>query len=480
MSASVTNQEIFLSYARADNVVPEVDRHQFPGWVKHFYDHLSTALLHRIEGEHHFWRDVDDIEPDARFAGKIEAALRQATLMIAVVSYKYIVRPWCLKELRTFYDLCAGPDEDARAERIVKILKHNVPEDRLPDPLQNRGRGFRFFDLDPVSQEELPYFFNGRLMDRHEQAFFDVLNKIVEVLVRRLRPRKVANQLLNRIAYHCEADDGVTVEPTARAKRTVFVAVPPAGSSVVETYIALTCELTSQGITVLPKPRADFPDTLADAERVLDEALTGAALAVHLIGENHGKTCDGADEPMVQLQLRSSAMGPTVSPGLRRLIWLPNEVKPANERQRAFLAALRNFDASALPLRPGQDDVVADSYDSFRDLVSRTLAPGNPPVAGRQLNPVDVYAVAADADVLGVRSEIRRLLASGGANVNAPCQSPSRRSGERSTRRLASPRRTSPSWSGAARRSPGSRNSSTGSGDQRIWAGPSRSGRSRS
>src|SRR5690349_5466686 len=111
MSGITTDRQIFLSYARADNIVPEVDRNSHFGWVKYFHDQVYAALLPRIDGDPHFWRDVDDIEPDARFAGRIEAALKQATLMIAVVSYKYIQRPWCLKELRTFYDLCTGPED---------------------------------------------------------------------------------------------------------------------------------------------------------------------------------------------------------------------------------------------------------------------------------------------------------------------------------------------------------------------------------
>src|SRR3954447_6531305 len=72
---------IFLSYTRVDDTVTksEPDR---PGWVRFFHDHLREELRQRVSHDLHFWRDVEDIEPDARFAREIEEALRRAMLMI--------------------------------------------------------------------------------------------------------------------------------------------------------------------------------------------------------------------------------------------------------------------------------------------------------------------------------------------------------------------------------------------------------------
>ena len=213
---------------------------------------------------------------------------------------------------------------------------------------------------------------------------------------------------------------------------------------------------------------------------MLDEALTGAVLAVHLIGENHGKTCEGADEPMVQLQLRRSAMGPTVPLGLRRLIWLPNGVKPANARQEAFLAGLRNFDLPHSHF--GQDRTMLLPIPTTAD---QTLwGASSPPLVDRLLlassrarwtstrwPPMPTYRTCGAS---------RQLLASGGAIVNVPLplSQPQGRGGK-STRRASSLWSTLQSLSGAVRTSAGSRISSIGYGDQGHWAGPGRSGRLR-
>ena len=101
--------EIFLSYARVDDEIPPtaVDR---PGWVKHFHDALWYKLKQRVSKDLHFWRDVNDIEPDGVFAREIEAALHDAKLMVAVLSPNYVNRPWCRRELECFATVLPSAD----------------------------------------------------------------------------------------------------------------------------------------------------------------------------------------------------------------------------------------------------------------------------------------------------------------------------------------------------------------------------------
>jgi TIR domain len=99
--------EIFLSYARADDETPPAagDR---PGWVKFFHDNLWCELKQRVSRDLRFWRDVNDIEPDGDFAREIEDALRNAIMMVAVLSPNYVARPWCRRELESFTKASAG------------------------------------------------------------------------------------------------------------------------------------------------------------------------------------------------------------------------------------------------------------------------------------------------------------------------------------------------------------------------------------
>jgi TIR domain len=179
----MTDRQIFLSYARVDDETPP-GAGDLTGWVKYFHDNLRYELNVRISQDLRFWRDVNDIEPDGVFAREIRAALEQAILMVAVLSPKYIQRPWCRRELDDFVAFPPGPDAPPRSEQVFKILKHYIPEHDLPPFLQNRGRGYKFFVIDPATGIEQPYFMAGRLRERYQQAYFDVINELTDLVIR--------------------------------------------------------------------------------------------------------------------------------------------------------------------------------------------------------------------------------------------------------------------------------------------------------
>ena len=401
--------EIFLSYARADDETPPAagDR---PGWVKFFHDILWYELKQRVSKDLRFWRDVYDIEPDGDFAREIEDALREAIVMVAVLSPNYVTRPWCRRELESFAKASPGADAAQQSERVFKVLKHNIPEQDLPVVLQNRGRGYKFFEIDPTTGTEHPYFMAGRLLARHEQAYLELINELTERIKRRLPV------LLAR-----------AVAPAPPPSRFVFVAPPPSSSAVMETYRILTQQLETEGLGVLPRPGDPFPDTLTDAQRLLAEAIGRAELAIHLIGESSGKTCDGATEPMVPMQLRLSAAATTERPGLRRLIWYTDKIAAKGPAHAELLRALADCDATRAPLRPGRDEVVSGAYDNFLGLVQRTLHPALAPTpmqeadrTGETLADKTLYVVAADEDIAFTRGPLRGALRSLGLTVEVP------------------------------------------------------------
>jgi hypothetical protein len=398
--------EIFLSYAWADDQTPPAvgDR---PGWVKFFHDILWYELKQRVSKDLRFWRDVNDIEPDGDFAREIEDALRKAIVMVAVLSPNYVTRPWCRRELESFANPSPGVEVAQRSEQVFKILKHNIDEQDLPVVLQNRGRGYKFFEIDPATDSEHPYFMAGRLLAKHEQAYLDLINELVERIKRRL--------------------PGLLAPPVAPPpSRFVFVAPPPSSSTVMETYRILTKQLEVEGFGVLPRPGDPFPDTLTDAQKLLAEAIGTAELVIHLIGESSGKTCDGATEPMVPMQLRLTAAAMAERPGLCRLLWYTDKIPAQSPAHAELLRALVDCDATRAPLVPGRDEVVSGAYDNFLGLVQRILLhPGLAPMqeenrTAKTLTDKTLYIVAADEDVAFARGPLRGALRSLGVTVEVP------------------------------------------------------------
>ena len=179
-----------------------------------------------------------------------------------------------------------------------------------------------------------------------------------------------------------------------------------------EIYRILTKQLEIEGFGVLPRPGDPFPDTLTDAQKLLGEAIRRAELAIHLIGDSGGKTCDGATEPLVPMQLRLSAATMTERPGLRRLLWYSDKIPAKSPAHAELLRALADCDATRAPLLPGRDEVVSGAYDDFLGLVQRTLHTALAPMlqadrTGKILTDKILYIVAADEDVAFARGPLR-------------------------------------------------------------------------
>jgi len=149
--------------------------------------------------------------------------------------------------------------------------------------------------------------------------------------------------------------------------RTIYVAKP--ASDMRAGYDRIVSELAGRGHTVVPRPLEDIP--LKSAVSVIDEALSGAEISIHLLGEKAGDAPE--DElPMVRLQLARAAAqaGKDGSGKFHRLVWAPglwsvqpNAGQPAQETVRHPVDVLAKFDRQ-LPT----DKVEGDSLSKFVEL----------------------------------------------------------------------------------------------------------------
>jgi hypothetical protein len=175
------DRRIFLSYARLDDEVPQLDR-EARGWVRYLYDQLQLALRQRLGGDIEFWRDRKDVDENRLFKPLIEEGLKGSELLLAVVSPGYLKSGWCEYERQLFIKMRGETRENV--ERVIKVLKHRMNEAELPQELQNR-EGYKFFAADPEHpRREVPFYLNGKM--RREAEYLDVLERLVNYLVEHL------------------------------------------------------------------------------------------------------------------------------------------------------------------------------------------------------------------------------------------------------------------------------------------------------
>ena len=162
---------VFISYARNDDLKPPFDETTH-GWVTFFWHQLRFELTNSGLPEANLWLDRFEIEPTEEFTPKIEAALRDAELIIPILSENWIKRDWTHQELEKFLEL-----HPAANDGIVLVLKDEPKSKLRPTSLQGR-EGYRFFASEP-SGAVREFYWRG-LQD--QKAYYAVLKQIAGVV----------------------------------------------------------------------------------------------------------------------------------------------------------------------------------------------------------------------------------------------------------------------------------------------------------
>ena len=340
--------DIFISYSRDDDVPPP-DRVDRKGFVTFLDESIRYEFRDLGPDRPSVWRDTKRISLGEQFTPEIEEALRKTTFLVVVLSPNWLASKWCRIELDTFAKL-HGPD--GLRERIVLVNKRYVELDQRPPSLQGQ-LGFSFFERNTDREDiagDFDFFDRGEVRDKR---YWDQLKALAAHLLKR-RPAPPPPPLY---------------PPTGR---TIYVAKP--ASDMRAGYDRIVSELVGKGHTVVPPPSQEIP--LNSAVSAIDEALSGAEISIHLLGEKAGEAPED-QLPMVKLQLARAAakISSDASARFHRIIWAPslwtgpvNGGQAAPETTRHPVEVLSRFDQQ-LPT----DKVEGDALSKFVDYINQHL-----------------------------------------------------------------------------------------------------------
>jgi TIR domain len=416
----VSNFQIFISYARDDDLPPP----NIPGG-KGFVSHLHEQLAYEFKDFGPFrptiWRDVSGIDPGDQFDPVIENAIAESSILLVVLSRNWMARPYCQRELDHFSDRWSTEGKFGIRQRIVVVGKRHVDPNDRPLPLQGQ-QGYLLYSREDAGSragEEHPFFSRGIVLDnRYYECLSDLASYLWRASTRmRMRPdappddpSKVkeapatATSQTESIsapnpATGAEKDSSAPApaDGSPSASATDPAAIPPNGRVVYLAkpaddmqwaYDRIAKELGGRGYAVVPDVKAEIPRDGAWAD-FIDKALSAAEVSIHLLGENPGYPPVG-EEGIVKLQLaRAAAKIPGASngsddAGFRRIIWAHRLVDHGTE-QAAEVSERNPLDALAefhryLPT----DKVEGGSLSKFVDfliqhLAARRLPPALPP-----------------------------------------------------------------------------------------------------
>ena len=299
---------VFVSYARNDN--DQLPVGQGNGFVTSLMKYVKRYLRDLGPPGPVLWQDEREIRRHEQFDPVIEEGLRDAELLLVVLSKNWLASEYCQKELAYFAQTHQHLDERSLKERIFVVRRRYIKDSRLP-PLLLRQEGFSFFEKDPELDEDQhnEFFAHGKVPKEYEEHFESEADRLARELFK-WQPKAPA--------------PAASVTPAASngKRRTVYLAKPAADMQ--KAYERLFTELERSGYAVVPSREAEIPkDT--NAAGFIDAALAQAELSVHALGRKVGYAPE-EEEPITKLQLSRTAGVARGNPRFIRLIWAPKIV----------------------------------------------------------------------------------------------------------------------------------------------------------
>jgi hypothetical protein len=370
----MSEDQIFISYAHIDNEPLTADDE---GWVTMLHRMLEVRLAQLLGERPQIWRDPQ-MAGNAPITGTLLERLTRSTYLIPVLSPRYVKSEWCVRELETFFSRYNEP------RRIFKVVKTDIPQEQHPAPVRD-SLSYVFYRVDPDT---------GRLREfrpRSPSTAEDFVAQIDDLAFDLQRQMSEAGQ---PAAGDTAAEDGVEGLTVYLAQTTY---------SLQQQRDEIRRELLEHGYRVLPD--GDLPLTHDDLVTKVDAALDRSALAIHLIGDAYGLVPEGSQSSVLELQEQRSAA--RTAGELSRILYVPRECAPEDDRQRRFLWRVEEDPASQRNtefLRSSLDELYQVMHEKLDELAARRAArvsapepAAAPPTAPAR--PAQVYIVCEAEDL---------------------------------------------------------------------------------
>jgi hypothetical protein len=344
---------LFISYAHIDNAKTEEND---PGWVDRFHKSLQAFLNISLGEEAKIWRDRKLAGGDV-FGEEIVSQIRNAALLVSILSPRYLKSEWCLQEVEEFCkvaDLQGGLviDNKMRVHRVMLMPLTPEVYEKLPEKLKiqlgyefyKQTEGGRFERLDPRFGKEF------------ESAFYRNVNTLADELAKIIKKLKEEENPI---------PEPIPGEPLGPPKPIIYLAECSWDRG--DDREKIRSELRATGYTVLPDHGTFLPDVdteyVAEVERLLDRCQ----LSIHVVGAKAGNVLQGPGRKEVVRLQNEIAARKSQEGVLSRLIWL-GTVSSEQPEQQIFIDALR----SNKELQRG-GDLIEDNLEAFKNVLRITL-----------------------------------------------------------------------------------------------------------
>ena len=258
---------IFVSYAHRDDFkVPEAPCGWVTALVKHI-DAVLPSLVNRTENIRP-WLDHRALSPVESITDQILDAVRQASVLLVVLSPAYLDSDWCTRERKEFLSIV----RDYGKSRVFVIEK--LPVEEKPEEFRDL-RGFTFYLADEDERTLTLGFPVAIPNDPKHARYYQNVQWLCECLAKALKQHSTKPLELKRGTQ-------VIARPDSKAALTVFLS--PVDYELEEKWESVQRYLDQAGVKTLPSSAHAYslePGTFSEAA---EADLKGCDLFVQLLG----------------------------------------------------------------------------------------------------------------------------------------------------------------------------------------------------
>ena len=346
------DKDIFISYAHIDDESLIADK---KGWVTEFQRALEIRLGQLMGVKPIVWRDPA-LQGNHIFDREIVDQFSKVAIMISILTPRYIKSDWCLKEVTEFHQVCQqnlGFVVNNKA-RVFKVIKTPVPYEQHPDIIRNI-LGYEFYGTDPTTNRVKEF---SPIFSHTEKGYWEKLDDLANDICVFLEELKATNSPSSSSAIKPAANAG------AKNVKNIFLAESSYDTR--DLRDSLKRELQDHGYNILPYGQLSL--VAKELKDNVNEFMQQAQLSIHLVGNSYGIVPEGTEKSIVEIQTEIGASNSAAN-NLPRLIWIPENVEPTDDRQKRFMQELTTGKKEVI----SGADMVMGSIEDFKSVVHDKL-----------------------------------------------------------------------------------------------------------
>jgi hypothetical protein len=376
--------DIFISYAPASGM----ENHATTEWATKFCEYLSV-LMNRLYDKKPVILLHDDLRVRQSMLGEnLQQIISGTAVIVIILSPEYLHSATYMRELDEIYHIICNPEtEDIKLHRFFKVLMQPVPSQEEPACLRTE-LNYNFFDINRYNKKPITYDLSAKSGpdNRFWSKLVDLAYDIADVLA--------------------ELSGDKSETAPGRERPGVFLAETTFDQN--ENRDMLKRELQHLGFRVLPK--IQIPEDADHAKTAIEDCLQQSVMAIHMLGAWYGDFLKNSKYSFIDFQIKTVKeflSAKTNQTDLDQLIWIPNDIKPTDQRQALYLKRLKRDEAQH------RTEIIETPFEVFKTILNIRLNDRTHPVVIPAAEKNKLYVIYEKESLEHIGSYLHQIRLSG-------------------------------------------------------------------